>query len=414
MKTSVISVIVEQHAEEAAFLWLLREAAVNAPRYFLKDLAKLDDRVEAHIDGLRIAGDVGRELCEQALQSEQPGEVFAASVLAFQGRDDERIDKVVTTGSVSDETFRGLVSALGWIPDADIQDLVTQLLTENSPIYRRLGISACAIHRKDPGYPLVAALNDTDPKLKGRALRTVGELGRRDLVYALRDHVKADDEAVRFWAAWSGVRLGDRAGARVLAGFASRGGPFRERALQLALRVMDGAGAQRFLQNMSKDTSLHRYVLTGAGIVGDPLYIPSLIKKMTVPELARVAGEAFSMITGMDLAYEDLEGQWPEGVEAGPTENPEDDDVAMDLDEDLPWPDPMLVQAWWDKNKHRFKMGTRYLCGQPISVGQCQEVLRTAYQRQRIAAALELALMQPEEPLFNTSAPGYRQQRLLA
>ena len=56
---------------------------------------------------------------------------------------------------------------------------------------------------------------------------------------------------------------------------------------------------------------------------------------MEVPELARVAGEAFTMITGVDIAYEDLEGEWPEDFEAGPTESPEDEDVEMDPDEDL-------------------------------------------------------------------------------
>jgi hypothetical protein len=46
-------------------------------------------------------------------------------------------------------------------------------------------------------------------------------------------------------------------------------------------------------------------------------------------------------------------------------------------------------------------------------VEQCQSVLRKGFQRQRIAAALELALLQPEQPLFETRAPGFRQQRLL-
>ena len=51
-----ISAIIEQHAGEAAFLWTLRDAAGGEPHYKLWELAKLDDRVEAHIDGLRVAG----------------------------------------------------------------------------------------------------------------------------------------------------------------------------------------------------------------------------------------------------------------------------------------------------------------------------------------------------------------------
>jgi len=35
----VIPVVLEQHAEAAAFHWLLRDAAVHAPHYTLDDLA---------------------------------------------------------------------------------------------------------------------------------------------------------------------------------------------------------------------------------------------------------------------------------------------------------------------------------------------------------------------------------------
>jgi hypothetical protein len=45
--------VVAQHAEEAAFLGTLRQRAVSEPHYALKDLMVLDQRVEAHLDGLR-------------------------------------------------------------------------------------------------------------------------------------------------------------------------------------------------------------------------------------------------------------------------------------------------------------------------------------------------------------------------
>ena len=61
----------------------------------LKDLAHLGDRVETYIDGLRIAGDTGWEICKQALALNEPGEVFAAAVLAFEGDDGQRVDEMV-------------------------------------------------------------------------------------------------------------------------------------------------------------------------------------------------------------------------------------------------------------------------------------------------------------------------------
>jgi uncharacterized protein (TIGR02270 family) len=148
-------------------------------------------------------------------------------------------------------------------------------------------------------------------------------------------------------------------------------------------------------------------------VIGDPVLIPWLIEQMKAPELARVAGESFTMITGVDIAYEDLEGEWPEGFEAGPTENSEDENVEMDPDEDLPWPDPELILKWWGQNKGRFHNGTRYLLGQPITLEYLQQVLRTGLQRQRAAAAIEVAMMNPGQPLFEVRAAGFRQKQIL-
>jgi uncharacterized protein (TIGR02270 family) len=233
------------------------------------------------------------------------------------------------------------------------------------------------------------------------------------LLPVLQQKFKSDDTACQFWAAWSAVLLRDKSSLDVLKTFATPESPFLEPALQLMLRVMDVPISTKWLSDFTQSPEVLRHAVLGAGIIGDPMYIPWLINLMTVPEVSRVAGEAFSMITGIDLAYDDLDGDWPEGFEAGPTENPEDEDVAMDSDEDLPWPEPSLIQAWWEKNKNNFRVGTRYLVGKPITVEHCQQVLNTGFQRQRSAAALELALLQRDEPLFNTSARGIQQQQLL-
>src|SRR5262245_61527707 len=47
--------VLARHADDAPFLWHLRNQAVAAPHYSLLDLAKLDERVEANLDGLRVA-----------------------------------------------------------------------------------------------------------------------------------------------------------------------------------------------------------------------------------------------------------------------------------------------------------------------------------------------------------------------
>ena len=86
----------------------------------------------------------------------------------------------------------------------------------------------------------------------------------------------------------------------------------------------------------------------------------------------------------------------------------------MDEDESLPWPDPEKIAAWWRAHGAKFASGTRYFMGDVPTPATCLEVLKTGFQRQRIAAAEYLTLLTPGTPLFNTAAPTWRQQRLLA
>ena len=72
----ILEAVVAQHTDEASFYWLLRDAAVGDHHYSQSDLATLDDHVEANIDGLRIAGDEGWEICKENLAWEEAGEIY--------------------------------------------------------------------------------------------------------------------------------------------------------------------------------------------------------------------------------------------------------------------------------------------------------------------------------------------------
>src|SRR5881628_2349581 len=151
---AIVTVVVEQHAEEASFLWLLRDAAVSQPHYSLADLAKLDNRVEAHLDGLRVAGNAGWEICKKAMEEGDAGEVFAAAVLAFESMEDEHLQAVLKVGAGTPEV-RGLVSALGWLSFAQAESHIKRLVAAGSPVHRRVGIAAGAVQRQHLGQALM-------------------------------------------------------------------------------------------------------------------------------------------------------------------------------------------------------------------------------------------------------------------
>lgn len=410
-----VTPVVMQHVEEAAVLRSTRTTLVKAPHVKLHHLRRLDNRLIAHLDGIAVAGEYGAHLGEAALASPGAGEVFVSAVGAIESNHISHLHKLFSLAEAIPEAQPGLLSAFGWVSAQHLQGITKELLASANPLRRMVGIAACAMHRLDPGRALDAALSDPDPALRARALRAAGQLGRRDLLAASVNLLSDEDARCRFRAAWSAVLLGERASAvEALVASIHAPGPFRDRALQLTLKLLDGAAAHALLKQLARDQKEIRALIRGSGISGNPAFVPWLIKQMGDDKLARIAGESFSLITGTDLAWLDLERKPPENFESGPNDDPNDDDVGMDEDDGLPWPDSARVQAWWDGNSHLFDSKVRYFMGAAVTMEHCITVLEEGYQRQRIAAAEYLCLLHPGTILFNTAAPAWRQQRWLA
>lgn len=413
MSRPINSNVVSQHAEEVAMLWLMRRAAVCSQHYSLVDLAKLDGRVEADLDGLRIAGEDGWKICDEQLAANEDGEVFSAGVLVCESSNPALMAKVLLVVEKEPKLAGALISALGWPPFEQVQSHIQTLLQSNNPVHQLVGIGASAVHRRHPGQFLLQAARSQDVGLKARALKAAGEFQDRLMEREVTESLPNADAEVRFAAAWSGTLLGFSTAVPVLREIAESGSRHARAAASLAARRMDSAAAASWQKSLAGNPKHFRLAIIAAGAVGDPVLVPWLISLMGQLPLARLAGESFTMITGVDLAYRDLERKPPEDFNAGPTEDPKDENVEMDPDDNLPWPEPSLVQKWWDKNRGQFQTGTRFLLGKPMSVEWLKTVLRDGRQRQRAAAALELAIREPGKPLFNVAAPGFRQQQIL-
>jgi uncharacterized protein (TIGR02270 family) len=410
----ILEHIVEQHAANAAFLWHLRDQATGRPHYKLANLERLDLRVEAHVDGLRIAGDAGWEICAAALADGEAGELFAAALLAVERHDLEGIARVLDASGGDPALSRGIVSALGWAPVEDVQSILPGLLDPGCPpALHCLGIAACAVNRLDPAQALDRAVRSEDSRLRNRAIEAAGELGRTDLLPVVKRHLDAEDDETRFRAGWSATLLGSAQAAAALWEIVEAAGPRAEAALAMAVRRTDVSTSGARLEALAGRLEGLRAAVIGAGALGDPAHVAWIVRAMANPELGRIAGEAYAMITGVDLEDARLEGRPPEGFAPGPSDDPVTEDVAMDPDEDLPWPDVDAVRAHWQESQAALTPGKRYFLGKPISPEWLRQVLRSGGQRRRAAAAIELALLTPGRPLFEVRAPGFRQPETL-
>lgn len=433
--------VISQYAEEAAFLWTTRARAVTSARYSLRTLAALDERVEAQLDGLRLAGDAGWAACRQALENVGGGEVFALSVLGFGAGDRHQMLEALTAGCVSPASRRGLVSALGWLHQEEVAPWIGRLLEAKAPLHRTIGIAAAAVRREDPGIWLTKAVSDPDPLLRARGLRAAGELKRDDLKGRIAEQLQDPDEGCRFWASWTLTMLGDLAGLKYLVAWLGRDDRFGRTALQLCLRATSTEQGRDRVRALLNEPGRRRSAVAGIGILGDPMSVPWLIGLMDTPELARLAGEAFTAITGADLEEHELErasllADAPTPARSEPpltpavsdtsgvedaasagiaSDGPETDAPQVDdQDGHLPWPDRSLVERWWRERSNSFQNGVRHLAGHPITMPAIQQLIVSGTQPQRAAAALELALLEERAILFEVRGRGAVQRRKLS
>ena len=409
-----VSAVVQQHVDDSIALRGTRSVLVRAPHVRLRHLRRLDDRLAASLDGVAVAGASGIDLCRAALADPNPGVVFTLAVQALEARDTATLGRLMSVAESVPEVRSGLVSAFGWVSPSSLRGVTSGLLASDKGFLRGIALSACAAHHVDPGEALRVAM--TEPALARLATTIAGSLGLHDVLVQCLDALQhADDPALQLAAARSAVLLGDRATAVAkLHALATGPAPLGLGALRVLLKVQAADQAHALLKEFARDTKQIRVLITAAGISGDTHYIPWLIKQMADLKLNRLAGEAFSMITGLDLAYIDLDMKPPEEAIFGPTDDPADADVALDEDDSLPWPDVEKISAWWQANGSRFPPGTRYFVGAPPTVAHCTSVLKNGFQRQRAAAAEYLCLLTPGTPLFNVAAPAWRQERLLA
>jgi uncharacterized protein (TIGR02270 family) len=413
-------------AERGAFLWVSRGAVARSSAVTFAVLASSDHRLSSLVYKLGDRSGLAERLLQHESAPYKSGLAFVTAVVALRSGTPAVFSELVTRVESDAELLLPLASALAWLDYREVRASVEGLLAAPSAAGMRLGLMAAAAHRVDPGVALDRALDADAGILRATALETVGRLAIGRLLSRLSAALKDEDAACRFRAAWSAVRLGDRSAIPVLGRFTADGGAFATAACDIALRALDVGPALRAHKRLLSMTDGGRLAVLAAGIIGDPALADWLLDAMEFPPLARLAAAAFCLMTGRDLRRDDLDSQSPpptaareaaasdatatDGAGEQPSTSAGGDPVVDEVDDDLSWPDPVRLRAWWNGNRRAFAPGVRYLAGVPIRPPGLSDVLRTGNQQQRAAAALELALLHSDGVLLDVTGPAHRQK----
>ena len=99
----------------------------------------------------------------------------------------------------------------------------------------------------------------------------------------------------------------------------------------------------------------------------------------------------------------------PEDITVVPSDD-DNEDVSLDEDEHLPFPDVNKINHTWLRYRDRYKAGSRYILGievaknNPATIAKLNNALKQIPQRQRASVALTLALLDPQSPYVNVKA----------
>jgi uncharacterized protein (TIGR02270 family) len=415
--------LVRWHAEDIAFYWRQIDNSREISRLDAERLGMFHARLLAHLEGLAVAGDKGWPCALEPLTRwQKAGEAFACAWLAAITNNASALEQLWAEVNKNPESLlRGVISALGWLPEATARSAITtwsdpetmpppalvaalrgaallegmsaalsQPLSDylqHKDAHVRAAALRVASHAPEiPESVLQAGLADDELQVRAEAAITLGNRGHSEATAVLQACLAQQAENARAATGWFATQAERR---------------LNRWASHLAWRLAPGSVDLDYFDALLPP----RVGLNFALYHADASVLPWLLKKMENSDASRYAGWVFSMLSGVTWA--DKEGA-PEPDEDTILKMPRMERDAFDSG--FPLPDPEALRAMTPS----FPAGTRILSGQPMTLPHLLAILENAnlHQSKRALAAHALRYLAPGFSL-NVRAPIICQQARL-
>lgn len=389
--------ILEEHLDEAAYLWSQRERMLLSSKAVLAEVAEgVEGRLLAHLTGLQLGGTpVIERLLRPCFVDDDWCRVAVAShvLLTLPGVDGVSPVLAALTDS-EPETRRGLLRALELSVREDLNGSVSRLSRAAEPV---LGCSllGCLALRQAPTDELLQQrpMDDTPEGLM--AVLHAARFASRDVAARrVARGLVSLHPGVRDAAIATGLILHERASWIRCRGLVEKDGASSGIAL-LALSMGGGPREVELLLRVLEAPASRAWAAWALGFSGRKMAAEALLKLLRGGEGGWLECRSFAAITGMPL----------EGVLAAPPgdeseeEHPAQEAMVEEAQGTLPGPasEPGavrvdVVDAWWRREGARFQQDGRYLFGKPWSTEALIRALETAPMRQRPILAWELSV----------------------
>lgn len=372
--------LVAEHIEDVAFLYQHRLVCLAAPSAAWDEVAPIEDRLSAHVDGIASSGQLGLRVAVEAASGD-PGELFAAVSSTCRSRHAAGLGEILQKfDSESPAALRALTNALKYELPEEWRDYCARAVLKGDEKlvaslahvlgYRRWRADDVLLHRMKTAGPRAL------PALLW-ALGRAGGAGARSVV---RTMLGADDRQIAVAAFHAAARLEDVDSLNYLISAAGAQG-----ADTVSLGLVNGSSVTANLLDVVAAGEASVETVTALALIGDLSAVRPLVDLLSVEELAGAAADALYVITGAEL-YEEV-------VQVDPVDEDglfEDELAIYRATGELPrrpdgepfgtkvrrlTRDATAWNDWLSQSASRFTAGRRYRLGKPSSPAVSLECL---------------------------------------
>jgi uncharacterized protein (TIGR02270 family) len=362
--------IAEEHFEELQFLWTQRRNALRSAAHTMREMAMLEERIEAHTEGLLVLGDHLLDFVAPGLAGgdEMPAFAAAYALLRLGGADAlQRVRDAFV--SAEGKRLDGIREALAHGPAQPLVPLLQSLFASAPPPLAAAAAEALAFHRALSLSPeqLVPFLRDEHPHVRGAGWRIAAycavPLAQSLYDAGLDDEDPMVQEAALAAAAWNGYP-GWVAYCQQLAAQPSPNGVQPIAMLAAILPPQEYQTVTRLATTPAFGPARYRI----AAAFGHPVMVDFLLREMENPDPAAAAGagSAFGKMLGV-------------AVESGrrstvpPPNGQQPDDFEAEFLDEVNLPDVGRARQHWEKVKSQLANASRVAHGIDVSAGITRE-----------------------------------------
>ncbi len=364
----------EEYLEEASFLYAQRLTLYHNPEVTWKKIGEFEERLEAHIDGLVVGGELALEVAKTRAAEGDFGELFAAMcVFCRQDRRDLALAAIEQLDPGDAKKAGAIADAVKYeIPNPWLPDFVT-LLGSSDPKFAPILARAFGYRRQPCGPQLLDAMRRCAPTALPEIVWSLGRIAHHSAIGPLLDYLRSEEDPVRSAAAIALARLGEPAAVDYC---------LRTAASQpWAILALGLAGGRTVLPALTSLASQSAGGIIALGLLGESASVPLLLSLQERTQFCGPAALALQALTGAAL----IETVFvPDEVEEDELFEAEKEQLKpLTRGDGRPFganvtrlsQNPKSWNDWWRAHKDQFVPGVRYRNGGPASPGRLVDML---------------------------------------